>query len=56
MGLYRERVLPRIVDVSRGSKKLEPLRRRVCEGLAGAIDVWGFSLQDGRVVEVPPAS
>ncbi len=35
MGLYRERVLPRILNTACGSKSVEPLRRRVCAGLAG---------------------
>jgi ubiquinone/menaquinone biosynthesis C-methylase UbiE len=42
MGLYRERVLPRIVDVACGSMNVEPLRRRVCEGLAGDVVEIGF--------------
>ncbi|HEX9375835.1 MAG TPA: class I SAM-dependent methyltransferase [Actinomycetota bacterium] len=42
MGLYRERFLPRIVDVGCGSKKLETLRRRVCAGLAGRVVEIGF--------------
>ena len=35
MGLYGERVLPRIVNVACGTKSVAPLRRRVCEGQAG---------------------
>ena len=42
MGLYRERILPRIADMACGSKKVEPLRRRVCEGLAGEVVEIGF--------------
>ena len=42
MGLYRERVVPRIVDVACGTKVAEPLRRRVCEGLAGDVVELGF--------------
>jgi SAM-dependent methyltransferase len=42
MGLYERRVLPRLVNVALGTKALEPLRRRVCEGLAGNVLEIGF--------------
>jgi ubiquinone/menaquinone biosynthesis C-methylase UbiE len=42
MGLYSERVLPRIVNIACGSKNAKPLRQRVCEGLAGDIVEIGF--------------
>jgi ubiquinone/menaquinone biosynthesis C-methylase UbiE len=42
MGLYREQVLPRIVNVACGLKGAEPLRRRVCEGLEGDVVEIGF--------------
>jgi SAM-dependent methyltransferase len=42
MGVYRERVLPRIVNVACGVKASEPIRRRVCEGLAGEVVEIGF--------------
>jgi SAM-dependent methyltransferase len=42
MGIYGERVLPRIINVACGMKAVEPLRRRVCEGLAGAVVEIGF--------------
>ena len=42
MGLYGEQVLPRIIDVACGMKVTEPLRRRVCEGLAGDVVEIGF--------------
>ncbi|HSS10141.1 MAG TPA: class I SAM-dependent methyltransferase [Acidimicrobiales bacterium] len=42
MGIYGERVLPRILHVAGGRKALEPLRRRVCEGLAGDVVEIGF--------------
>ena len=42
MGIYRERVLPRIINVACGMKAVEPLRRRVCEGLAGDVIEIGF--------------
>jgi SAM-dependent methyltransferase len=42
MGIYSDRVLPRILNSSCGSKTLDPLRRRVCEGLAGDVVEIGF--------------
>jgi SAM-dependent methyltransferase len=42
MGLYDDRVLPRILNVACAAKTLEPLRRRVCEGLAGDVVEIGF--------------
>jgi ubiquinone/menaquinone biosynthesis C-methylase UbiE len=42
MGVYRERVLPRIIDVACGMKASEPLRRRVCAGLTGDVVEIGF--------------
>ncbi len=42
MGIYGERVLPRIIDVACGMKAVEALRRRVCEGLAGDVVEIGF--------------
>jgi len=42
MGSYRERVLPRITNVACGIKANEPMRRRVCEGLAGDVIEIGF--------------
>jgi len=42
MGIYGERVLPRIINVACGMKSVEPLRRRVCEGLAGDVVEIGF--------------
>jgi SAM-dependent methyltransferase len=42
MGLYGEQVLPRIVNVACGVKNAEPLRRRVCDGLAGEVVELGF--------------
>jgi ubiquinone/menaquinone biosynthesis C-methylase UbiE len=42
MGFYGERVLPRILDVTCGTKAVEPLRRRVCDGLAGDVIEIGF--------------
>jgi ubiquinone/menaquinone biosynthesis C-methylase UbiE len=42
MGIYRERVVPRIINVACGMKTVQPLRRRVCEGLAGDVVEIGF--------------
>jgi ubiquinone/menaquinone biosynthesis C-methylase UbiE len=42
MGLYREQVLPRIVNAACGLKAVEPLRSRVCEGLEGNVVEIGF--------------
>ncbi|MDP9235348.1 MAG: class I SAM-dependent methyltransferase, partial [Actinomycetota bacterium] len=54
MGLYSERVVPRIVHVACGSKNVEPLRRRVCEHLAGNVVEIGFG--SGLNVPFYPAS
>ena len=42
MGLYEDRVLPRILSRACGATALEPLRRRVCQGLAGDVVEIGF--------------
>jgi SAM-dependent methyltransferase len=42
MGLYGERVLPRIVNFTGRAKSVEPQRRRVCEGLEGDVVEIGF--------------
>jgi SAM-dependent methyltransferase len=42
MGLYGEQVLPRIIDVACAMRSAEPLRRRVCDGLAGDVVEIGF--------------
>jgi SAM-dependent methyltransferase len=42
MGTYGQRVLPRILDVAGGMKAIEPVRRRVCDGLAGDVVEIGF--------------
>ncbi|WP_405685251.1 class I SAM-dependent methyltransferase [Streptomyces sp. NBC_00057] len=42
MGFYAERIVPRIADAAGRSKAVEPLRRRVCEGLYGEIIEIGF--------------
>jgi hypothetical protein len=42
MGIYGERVLPRIINFVGGMKAIELVRRRVCEGLAGDVVEIGF--------------
>jgi SAM-dependent methyltransferase len=42
MGIYAKRVLPRIINTAGAMKSLEPMRRRVCEGLAGEVVEIGF--------------
>jgi SAM-dependent methyltransferase len=54
MGVYVERVLPRIVDVACGMKVSKPLRRRVCAGLAGDVVEIGFG--SGHNVPFYPAA
>ena len=43
MGFYGTAVLPRLVDATCGSRALDPLRRRVCAGLAGDVVEIGFA-------------
>jgi ubiquinone/menaquinone biosynthesis C-methylase UbiE len=42
MGIYGEHVLPRIINCVCGMKAVDPLRRRVCEGLEGDVVEIGF--------------
>jgi SAM-dependent methyltransferase len=42
VGFYGEQVVPRIVNKACGTKTAEPLRRRVCAGLAGDVVELGF--------------
>ncbi len=42
MGIYGERVLPRIINVVCGVKAMRPLRQRVCDGLHGNVVEIGF--------------
>jgi ubiquinone/menaquinone biosynthesis C-methylase UbiE len=42
MGIYRDHVLPRIVNCACGMKAVAPLRQRVCEGLEGEVVEIGF--------------
>jgi SAM-dependent methyltransferase len=54
MGFYAERVVPRMLDVACGLKVVQPLRRRVCDGLAGEVVEIGFG--SGHNVPHYPAS
>ena len=42
MGVYREWILPRIVNVACGMRTNDPLRQRVCAGLVGEVVEVGF--------------
>ena len=42
MAIYREKVLPRLINVACGMKTANPLRERVCEGLNGRVIEIGF--------------
>ena len=42
MGIYGERILPRVVNVACALKSAGPLRDRVCEGLEGEVVEIGF--------------
>ena len=42
VGIYGQRMLPRIVDIACGSASLVPLRRRACAGLHGHVVEIGF--------------
>jgi SAM-dependent methyltransferase len=42
MGVYERQVLPRILNFACGTKSVEPMRRRVCAGLAGDVVEIGF--------------
>jgi len=54
MGCYEQRILPRILDRTCGARSLEPLRRRVCAGLAGDVVEIGFG--SGHNVPFYPAA
>jgi SAM-dependent methyltransferase len=42
VGIYRDRFVPRLVNVACGMKANEPLRERVCSGLSGRVIELGF--------------
>src|SRR5215831_18434055 len=42
MGRYEQQILPRILSKTCDDRQLEPLRRRVCAGLAGDVVEIGF--------------
>ncbi|HXZ62685.1 MAG TPA: class I SAM-dependent methyltransferase [Acidimicrobiales bacterium] len=53
MGLYRDHVLPHLVDMTCGTKALDPWRARAAEGLSGRVVEIGFG--SGRnVPHYPP--
>lgn len=54
MGFYATRILPRLMNVTCGTKTVEPLRKRVCEGLAGNVVEIGFG--SGHNVPFYPAT
>ncbi|WP_020386139.1 class I SAM-dependent methyltransferase [Kribbella catacumbae] len=54
MGIYSDRVVPRLVNVMCGAKLAEPLRQRVCEGLQGDVVEIGFG--SGHNVRHYPAT
>ena len=42
MAIYREKVLPHVINFACGMKTANPLRERVCEGLSGRVVEIGF--------------
>jgi SAM-dependent methyltransferase len=54
MGFYGDQIVPRIINAACGTKAAEPLRRRVCEGLAGDVVEIGFG--SGHNVPFYPAA
>ncbi|MFI8974777.1 class I SAM-dependent methyltransferase [Nocardia asteroides] len=54
MGFYNDRILPHIVDVVCGVANNDPLRRRTCAGLHGAVLEVGFG--SGNNVGFYPAA
>jgi ubiquinone/menaquinone biosynthesis C-methylase UbiE len=49
MGYYARRIAPRLVEIGCRTKTADPLRRRVCAGLAGEVVELGF----GSGINVP---
>jgi ubiquinone/menaquinone biosynthesis C-methylase UbiE len=54
VGVYADRVLPRIMNVACGTKQSRPLRQRVCAGLQGRVVEIGFG--SGHNVPFYPAT
>ncbi|MFE2997436.1 class I SAM-dependent methyltransferase [Nocardia sp. NPDC059246] len=54
MGIYEDRVLPRLVDLCCGSEQMNSERQRVCAGLHGRVVEIGFG--SGRNVPFYPDS
>ena len=54
MGVYRERILPRIIDVACGTKPAREMRARACAGLHGRVVEIGFG--SGHNVPFYPAA
>ncbi|MFI6869631.1 class I SAM-dependent methyltransferase [Nocardia sp. NPDC050406] len=52
MGIYEDRVLPRIVDLTCGMKAMDPRREQTCAGLHGRVVEIGFG--SGRNVPFYP--
>jgi ubiquinone/menaquinone biosynthesis C-methylase UbiE len=52
MGIYEDRILPRVIDVALGGRELGELRRRVASGLSGDVLEVGFG--SGRNVPFYP--
>lgn len=54
MGVYEDRILPRVVDVALGGRQFDEIRARVCAGLDGEVLEVGFG--SGRNVPHYPAA
>lgn len=54
MGIYAERVLPRVINMACGAKSARPNRARVCAGLVGEVIEIGFGT--GHNVPFYPAA
>ncbi|MBF6239595.1 methyltransferase domain-containing protein [Nocardia otitidiscaviarum] len=54
MGIYEDRILPRLVDLTCGMRALDPLRERVCADLHGRVVEIGFG--SGRNVPLYPSA
>lgn len=52
MGWYSEQVLPHVIELSCGGKRMEPIRRPALEGLRGTVVELGFG--SGRNVALLP--